>query len=147
VISSFDAPGTWPRGLAFDGTSLWHADKFDSMIYQLELPAIIQVGSSITKTFTITNSGNADLVIGPFSITGDNASDFSIQNDSCSDHTIAPSGSCTFDLIFSPKSAGVKSASLQIPSNDAHTPVLEVPLSGTGAGGSPVSVLNVLLFE
>jgi len=147
VISSFDAPGTWPQGLAFDGTYLWHADKYDSKIYQLELPAIIKVGSSITRAFTITNSGNEDLVIGPFSITGDNASHFSIQNDSCSDHTIAPSATCNFDLIFSPRSAGVKYANLQIPSNDPHTPVLDVPLSGTGVGGSPVSVLNALLLE
>lgn len=34
-LSSFSTPGSWPAGLAFDGTDLWNADYFNDMIYRL----------------------------------------------------------------------------------------------------------------
>jgi hypothetical protein len=96
----------------------------------------VQVGSSSTaQTFTISSTGTADLIIGTITLTGTNASEFSTLNDNCSGQTLAPSGSCTVQVVFSPTSAGVKSANLTIPSN---APTLNVPLSG--ASVSTVSV-------
>ena len=88
--------------------------------------------TSQAQTFTLTNSGNVDLVIGILSITGRDSSDFIIHNDSCSAQTIAPFGTCMVDVVFSPTSGGSKSASLSIQSNDPNTPTLNIPLSGTG---------------
>ncbi|MBI4685329.1 MAG: SBBP repeat-containing protein [Nitrospirae bacterium] len=92
----------------------------------------IDIGSSATTTFTISNNGNADLLIGTIILTGPNASEFNVQNDNCSNQTISPAGNCTVNVAFSPTSAGAKSASLSIPSNDPDTPTLNVLLSGTG---------------
>ncbi|KHE91486.1 MAG: hypothetical protein SCABRO_02775 [Candidatus Scalindua brodae] len=86
--------------------------------------------TSPAQAITISNTGTADLVIGAISTTGTDASDFIIQNENCSGQTIAPSGTCTVDVIFSPASAGSKNAVLSISSNDPDTPTLEVPLSG-----------------
>jgi len=91
--------------------------------------------TSAPQTFTVSNTGfMADLDIGTITLTGTDASEFAIQNDTCSGQSIAPAGSCTLDAVFSPASVGAKSANLSIPSNDPDTPTLDVPLSGTGTG-------------
>jgi len=93
----------------------------------------INVGTtSSPQTFTISNTGTANLVIGTISITSTNASEFSKQNDNCSGQTIVPLGSCTLKAVFKPTSYGSKSANLSIPSNDPDQPTLDVPLQGTG---------------
>jgi hypothetical protein len=93
----------------------------------------VNVGSpSAPQTFTISNTGTANLVISTLSITGTDASQFSKQNDNCSGQTLAPATNCTVQVVFSPASAGSKSANLSIPSNDPDTPALNVPLSDTG---------------
>ncbi len=93
----------------------------------------VTVGSdSSPQTFTITNTGGASLIFGTIGLTGADASEFDFQNDICSAQIIAPSGTCTIDVTFSPTSSGAKSANLYIPSDDPDTPELNVPLSGKG---------------
>jgi len=89
-------------------------------------------GSSESQTFTLSNTGTTDLVLGTITISGTNASEFSIQNDYCSGHSIVPSERCMVDVIFSPTSSGSKHAQLSIPSNDPEIPTLDVALIGTG---------------
>ncbi|MFC2059405.1 SBBP repeat-containing protein, partial [Chloroflexota bacterium] len=98
-------------------------------------------GSSAPQTFTISNLGTADLEIGTVSVTGTDDSEFSIQNDNCSGQTVAPLGSCTVDVVFSPSAPGAKSANLTITSDDPYTPSLDISLSGTG--NSPPSAPEV----
>ena len=93
----------------------------------------INIDSTSIQTFTVTNTGNEeDLVIGTLSITGTDASEFSIENDNCSGQTVAPSDTCTVDVLFAPTSEGSESANLSLLSNDPDTPTLDVPLTGTG---------------
>ncbi len=93
----------------------------------------VTVGStSSAQTFTISNTGTADLDIGTIALTGTNAFEFSKRNDTCSGQTVASNGNCTFDVVFSPTSAGAKSANLVIPSNDYEKPIVNVSLIGTG---------------
>ncbi len=80
----------------------------------------------------IFNTGTAALTIGAISKTGTNPDEFTIQNDNCSGQTIAASGICSFEAVFSPVSAESKSATIEIPSNDPNIPVLTIPLNGTG---------------
>ncbi|MBN8279470.1 MAG: choice-of-anchor D domain-containing protein [Gammaproteobacteria bacterium] len=87
------------------------------------------IGTTLTRTVTVANEGNADLVIG--TLTG-LAPPFSLGADNCSGQTVAPAGSCTVDVDFSPAAVGAASDSLDIPSNDASTPVATVTVSGTG---------------
>ncbi|MEW6419944.1 MAG: choice-of-anchor D domain-containing protein [Nitrospirota bacterium] len=104
----------------------------------------VNLGSSSSPiTFAVSNTGSANLVIGTISITGTDASQFSKQNDTCSGQTLAPSSSCTINVVFSPASKGSKNASLLIPSNDPDTPTLNVPLSGIGVGIPNISVIPI----
>jgi len=88
--------------------------------------------SSSAQTFTVSNDGTADLVVGTITITGGGAGHFAIPNDNCSGQTIAPTDSATLQVVFSPTSTGTKTAQLSIPSNDPDEPALNVTLEGTG---------------
>jgi hypothetical protein len=92
----------------------------------------IPVKSSTSSMVTVSNLGTLDLVIGTLALAGTDASEFSIQNDNCSGHALAPSYGCSVEIIFSPMSMGSKSATLGIPSNDPDTPTVDVSLSGIG---------------
>ena len=94
---------------------------------------VITGNASTVQTFTITNTGDADLVIGTLSVGGANASEFTIVTDYSSGQTLGPSETSTVDIAFSPTSEGVKSANLSIPSNDPDTPTVNVSLSGMGS--------------
>jgi PKD repeat protein len=99
----------------------------------------VNVGSvSTVKTVEVYNLGNLDLIIGANSITGTDASDFSIQNDNCSGQTLVSSGKCTVGLILAPASMGAKDAALSIPSNDVDDSTINISLGGL-ANALPVS--------
>lgn len=83
-------------------------------------------------TLTITNGRNSYRRIQSISLAGANAGDFTIPMDSCSQVDYAPTGWCMQSVYFTPQSAGAKQALLRITTDDPATPVIDVPLSGTG---------------
>ncbi|MBI5206461.1 MAG: choice-of-anchor D domain-containing protein [Candidatus Firestonebacteria bacterium] len=103
---------------------------------------IIQ-NSSSPKTVTVTNIGNASLKLGTIEIFGFNKSEFSIQNDNCSDAIIEPSLEKTFELIFTPNSQGTKIASLIIPSNDLKNPDIIISLNGQGSNPPSKPIISI----
>ncbi len=98
----------------------------------------VNIGNtSSPQTFTISNTGDSDLIIYNIDLTGTDPTEFAIQNDYCSAQIIPPAGNCTVDAVFLPTLEGAKSANLSIPSDDPDTPTLDTPLSGTGIGPAP----------
>jgi hypothetical protein len=87
----------------------------------------IKVGKKATKTLKITNNGTGDLVI---TLSGLEGTDFSIQGSS--GVTIKAKKSHSLKVLFMPNSAGLKTATLKIDSNDPDTPTVDIPLTGTG---------------
>ena len=85
------------------------------------------------QTFTVTNQGLGDLVIGGMSLTGTDAPEFPIQNDGCSGKVLLPTESCSLQVTFMPASAGGKSAELSVSSNDPDENPFPVKLTGVGA--------------
>jgi hypothetical protein len=103
----------------------------------------LYVGSfSTPETFTIGNTGGAILLIDAVTLTGKNGDQFVETFDGCSEQAIGPSDNCTVSVAFAPTSAGAKSASLSIPSNDALRPELAVPLSGTAEQTITITALS-----
>jgi hypothetical protein len=98
----------------------------------------VPVGESSSTTLTATNSGSADLIIRQITISGANAVNFTTQNDRCTGTTLSPSQNCSLQVVFSPNSAGSKSATLSISSNDPDTPTQTVSLSGSGTDSSVI---------
>jgi hypothetical protein len=87
----------------------------------------VKVGKKITKTLKIADTGSGNLVI---TLSGLDGTDFGIQGSSSV--TIKAKGSYSLKVLFTPKSTGSKTATLKITSNDPNTPILDIPLSGTG---------------
>ncbi|MDA8414542.1 MAG: chitobiase/beta-hexosaminidase C-terminal domain-containing protein [Desulfobacteraceae bacterium] len=79
---------------------------------------------------TVTNMGSQNLAIGVITVDGDNRLEFTTLNDTCSNVTIAPSGSCTVSVRFMPAFTGAKGARLRIRTDGSQTPTLSVNLSG-----------------
>jgi bacillopeptidase F len=82
--------------------------------------------------FTIDNKGLQPLVIASVSVTGQHASEFIVQTDSCTNQTLLPTQNCSVQVALSPASGGTKNANLFISSNDPDANPLDVALSGTG---------------
>jgi hypothetical protein len=100
----------------------------------------VATSGSDEATFHIVNQGTSDLTIpiDGLSITGLNPGDFVITNDTCSGQTIPSLSSCSVTVIFTPGAAGRRSAQLSVSSNDAATPVLDLPLTGN----APIALVH-----
>jgi hypothetical protein len=99
---------------------------------------IVDVGSTNTKTFTIGNSGTGMLTITSISISGDpdftrnlNAGGSPTCGSIIGSGGLASGQHCSITVTFVPGTAGTKSASLTIDSNDSYKPSTTVSLSGT----------------
>jgi len=90
--------------------------------------------TSAPQTITVTNTGDADLVIDLVAAIDD---PFALTADSCSGMTLAPDDLCTLTVDFTPVSTGDFSTTVDIPSN---LPTVTVSLSGAG---TPMPVGNV----
>ena len=104
----------------------------------------VPIGSvSAAQVITVTNtSSDASAHLGALNKIGANTANFNIQNDLCSNATVAPLGTCTFEVVFSPDNIGAFTDTVQIPSDDPSGP-LTVDLEGTGvensiSGNTPV---------
>jgi len=87
---------------------------------------IIKVGKKATKTLKIMNNGTGDLSI---TFSGFEGTDFSIQGSSSI--SIKAKKSYSLKVLFTPKSAGLQTATVTITSNDPDTPILDVALRGS----------------
>lgn len=123
IIVTDSAPNS-PQTLSLSGVAGASANTLSaaSLIFA-EQP----VGSaSNSQVVTLTNSGNATMLISGISATGD----FS-QTNNCS-ASLAPTGSCTISVKFTPATAGSRTGSLIISDNSLGGPAL-VALSGSGS--------------
>ncbi|HET7371266.1 MAG TPA: Ig-like domain-containing protein, partial [Gammaproteobacteria bacterium] len=98
-------------------------------------------GDAASQTFTLENTGNADLAVS-FALSGPNTADFNVTDD-C-DGTLDAGASCTVTVTFEPSAAGARSATLTLTSNGADSPQA-IALTGKGnrppaATGESVSV-------
>ena len=87
------------------------------------------VGSSATRTITLTNSGMAPLSLYSFAASGD----FQISSNQCPDFhaSLAPGSSCLLDVVFAPAASGVRTGTLTI-GHDATGRTLVAGLTGSG---------------
>jgi len=118
----------------------------------VSLPATFDVGSTPVATaaqrpVTISNIGNAALTISGFSLSGTNASDFSVAPGQCA--TVAAGATCSIQVGFNPAAPLQKQATLTISDNGLNNPH-SLTLTGTGVGPSiglpaPTFIGQVLL--
>ncbi len=102
-------------------------------------------GSGTAKTFTITNTGDADLNLtgaAPVTIGGTHSADFSLTQPSSL--ILQPSGSTTFTITFDPAAAGLRTATVTIANDDADENPYVFNIKGTGdQAPTVVSIVRV----
>jgi hypothetical protein len=113
---------------AFKGEAAEAGTNYDFTFQKPILPAVseeiiifeeVAVNSSAIKTLSITNQDTSrGLQIGDLSLSGDDVSQFSIQDENCSHQTVSPGQSCTVNVIFTPISAGQKWANISLLTNN-----------------------------
>ena len=89
--------------------------------------------ASVTRTFTISNTGVGHLVllgVPRVMIGGAQASEFAVVVIPAT--ATAPGGSTTFTVTFDPAALGARGASVSILSNDRFNPVFTFAITGTG---------------
>ncbi len=96
----------------------------------------VNVGSTLSKTFTISKTGASALTISGVTIDGTNAANFTVTTAPAT--TIAGGGSTTMDVLFSAASSGAKVAAIHIASSDTSVgAAFDIALSGTGYVAPP----------
>ncbi|HUE43533.1 MAG TPA: choice-of-anchor D domain-containing protein [Candidatus Sulfotelmatobacter sp.] len=94
---------------------------------------------SAPVAITLTNSGGAALTVTGFSISGADAGDFALGTNTCvAASPIAPSGTCTVNVVFTPTVLGSRTAAIVVAGTAFGSP--QAALSGVG--GTPLATLN-----
>ncbi|MCX6875624.1 MAG: SUMF1/EgtB/PvdO family nonheme iron enzyme [Verrucomicrobia bacterium] len=88
-------------------------------------------GSSSRVTFTIRNTGTANLTGLTITKDGTNAADFTVTANPVAPVS-GPSGTTTFTVAFTPTAVGVRSAAIHIANNDSDENPFDITLTGTG---------------
>ncbi len=100
-------------------------------------------GGSVTRTFTIANTGTAALNLTGtprVAVSGTNASDFTVTVQPASP-VAATSGTTTFTVVFDPSATGLRTAALSIAHNDTNENPYNFSIQGNGGATSTVSVI------
>ncbi len=89
--------------------------------------------SSTPQSITVTNGGSANLIFGSsgVALSGANAAEFAIGENTCSHATIAPQATCSVSVTFTPNKTATATAGLTF-SDNAPDSTQKVTLAGTG---------------
>jgi hypothetical protein len=98
----------------------------------------LDLGANVVKTFTIKNTGNANLTGLAISKGGSHAPDFIVTAPLKT--TLAPGTSTTLTVTFKPTGAGTRNAAIHIASNDADENPFDIVLTGTGVASPEIAV-------
>jgi len=101
--------------------------------------------TSAPQMVTLTNNGDAPLVVSGLSFSGAQGDDFFVGSSTCGG-PIAPGASCAIGVRFAPQGLGARAGSLDItsnvPSGNNATSTQSISLSGTG---SPLPAAKIKL--
>ena len=103
---------------------------------------LVAVGTNTSHTFTITNTGNADLTGLGIAIDGADAALFTVTTNPVA--PVNPGSNTTFTVLFAPLSVGIKTAALHIANNDINNNPFNIALTGTGTAAGVVPSTNLI---
>jgi hypothetical protein len=98
-------------------------------------------GGTKDQNFTVENTGNAELTLGSVSLSGTNASDFSVVTQPAS--TVPSGGTTSFTIRFDPSAENLRNATVTFSNNDSN----ENPYNFSIRGGEPISSENFRDFR
>jgi Chitobiase/beta-hexosaminidase C-terminal domain/PA14 domain/Divergent InlB B-repeat domain/HYDIN/CFA65/VesB-like, Ig-like domain/FlgD Ig-like domain len=114
-----------------NATPIADGDTTPSASDHTDFGSTVFPGGTVTRTFTIQNIGAVTLTVGPVTLSGKNAADFSVIVQPS--NSVPAGGSTTFQARFSPGAVGTRTASLSIGNNDVNENPYDFALQATGA--------------
>jgi hypothetical protein len=90
----------------------------------------VNAGATPAQSFTVTNTGNANLNFASVALTGPDFSQFKFVGDGCV-APVVPGGTCVVSIDFAPTTVGGKSADLHLTDNASGSPQ-NIVITGTG---------------
>lgn len=103
----------------------------------------VATSQELSKTFTVTNSGTANLTALSVIITGANESDFDVATAPAT--SVSVGAATTFVVRFRPGSSGLRSAVMHVQSNAPGTSPFDVNFVGSGIPGTATASVQVHL--
>ncbi|MBL9182540.1 MAG: choice-of-anchor D domain-containing protein [Verrucomicrobiaceae bacterium] len=113
-----------------NGNSIASGDVTPSSTDHTDFGSQSVVSGTIVRTFTIQNTGTANLTLSTPTVSGTHAADFSVTANPTS--PVAPAGSTTFQVTFNPSALGVRTATVTILNNDGDESTYTFTIMGTG---------------
>src|SRR5207249_1443944 len=96
----------------------------------------VTVGSSSARTYALFNTGVASRALMGRTAGGANGAEFTVQTDTCA-ASLAPSVSCSFDVIFAPTAEGTRTAVMNVASDDPFGATYPIDLRGSAVQPVP----------
>lgn len=131
-----------------NSTSIISGSNSPNLIDHTDFGQVAVAGGTFTRTFTIENTGQADLNLtgaSPYvAIGGINAADFSITANPTT--PIAQAGSTTFTVEFDPSATGLRTAVISIDNDDADEDPYYFTIQGTGVNSNSSDIIETSGF-
>ena len=105
---------------------------------------VVTGSTTASTTFTVENTGTADLTISGVGLAGTNPGHFGIDTNNCDSEVLEPEETCTIDVFFNPTTNGAKTARLEVDSNDPDLPTADSDLTGSG-GTASNGIITIVL--
>lgn len=97
-----------------------------------DLGAKVVGSGSVAQSFTISNTGDGALTVNAITLSGAQAGDFSVSSFSAP-KVLAPNSALTFTLNFAPSAVGLRTATVNIASDDSNENPYTFAVKGTGS--------------
>lgn len=124
-----------------NGVSIVSGDATPDMADHTDFGSVATASGTITRTFTIQNTGTAALNltdVSPYvTISGANAGDFTVT--AIPSNSIAPSGNTTFQVTFDPSADGIRTATISIANNDSNENPYTFSIQGNGVSAPVIT--------
>lgn len=116
--------------LSGNSTNIADGDATPATADHTDFGSVSATSGTVTRTFTVTNTGTANLTLGTVTVGGANAADFAVTTQPGS--PVTPGNNTTFQITFDPSAAGLRAATLSFSNNDADENPFDFSIQGTG---------------
>ena len=131
TLSVSDTAGNSPQTVALTGTGAAAPTTTLTFNPSSQSWGSQTIGTTVTKTFTLTAGGSGTLSFNSFGFTGVDSGDFSITANSCGS-TLASGSSCSITVAFKPSTLANRVALLSVADSGIASPQT-AEVSGAGA--------------
>jgi len=139
-----EGEGTNPEiKISGNSTEIADGDDSPSITDDTYFGGVLATSGSVTKTFTIDNTGSTSLTLSGsplVAISGTNSTDFTVSTAPSSG--ISGGSSTTFIISFDPSDVGERTAELTVASDDADEAIYNFSVSGIGVIGASSVAAN-----